>query len=701
MTPTPSGPLSRLGLNLNPPVPFDSGWGPLFWAVLVGIPVSIILLYFLKLRRKPLQVPSTFLWQRSIEDLHVNSLFQRLRRNLLLFLQLLAVFLVIMALLGPQVRGVTNVGQRYILAIDNSASMSATDVRPNRLEEAKRRALEIVDVMGPSDLAMVISFADTAEVVSSYTANTTQLRERIEAIRPARSTTSLLEALQVASGLANPSRQFGEGQVAGEVQPPKLIIYTDGGFSDVEGFSLGNLQPELVVIGEPAPGDTDPAAPPSNNLAVLAFQAAENEERPGMIQLFGRVHSYRTEDVATTARLFRHDPTEPIGDGRLIDAVEVEIPAGETSSFLFEINDPGVSGLEVRLDVEDDLELDDRAFAAIGRPRQAQVLVVTSGNRYLMNALTTATIGQAARIAEAPPDDLESAELSRALAAGQFDLVIFDRVAPEDHPASNTLYFGALPPGELREQAKRVEGPIILDWDIGHPMLSYIQDLSVVLAREALVVEEPPPGSQALIRTDRGTLAFVRPRQSYSDAVVGFSLFDENQEFNTDWHVKRSYPLFLYNTLRHLGNVRSSIAEEIHRPGAPIALRADPEVQRLRVLPPEGRAVEIERSSQGTFPYHNADRPGLYRVEWDGEIRTLFAVNLFDPRESDIAPRGLVPEDASAAEAERLSVRIGYERLQGTRERAPDRKEWWWALALAALGVLLVEWYIYNRRVYI
>ena len=69
----------------GPPYEFASPLGPLAWAVLLGIPVGVIALYFLKLRRRPVQVPSTLLWRRSLEDIHVNSLFQRLRRNLLLF----------------------------------------------------------------------------------------------------------------------------------------------------------------------------------------------------------------------------------------------------------------------------------------------------------------------------------------------------------------------------------------------------------------------------------------------------------------------------------------------------------------------------------------------------------------------------------------------------------------------------------------
>ena len=61
------------------------------WSLLAAIPPAIVLLYFLKLRRVPLQVPSTFLWHKSIEDLHVNSIWQRLRQSILLLLQILLI----------------------------------------------------------------------------------------------------------------------------------------------------------------------------------------------------------------------------------------------------------------------------------------------------------------------------------------------------------------------------------------------------------------------------------------------------------------------------------------------------------------------------------------------------------------------------------------------------------------------------------
>ena len=43
---------------------------PWQWALLAAVPPAIIALYFLKLKREPLEVPSTYLWHKSIEDLH-------------------------------------------------------------------------------------------------------------------------------------------------------------------------------------------------------------------------------------------------------------------------------------------------------------------------------------------------------------------------------------------------------------------------------------------------------------------------------------------------------------------------------------------------------------------------------------------------------------------------------------------------------
>src|SRR5688572_11541359 len=156
---------------------------PWHWAALAAVPPAIVLLYFLKLERLPMQVPSTYLWSRTIEDLHVNSIWQRLRQSLLLFLQLLLILLAILACLRPGWRSSKPKDSRIIYLIDSSASMSATDIAPTRLDEAKRRAIQLIDQMESGDVAMVISFSDRAVVEQSFTDNRGLLRQKVNRIK--------------------------------------------------------------------------------------------------------------------------------------------------------------------------------------------------------------------------------------------------------------------------------------------------------------------------------------------------------------------------------------------------------------------------------------------------------------------------------------------------------------------------------------
>ncbi len=681
------------------------------WAVLAAIPAGILALYFLKLRRRPVQVSSTMLWRRSLEDLHVNSLFQRLRRNLLLFLQLLAVALAMFALAGPRMRGFATPGQRWILLVDNSASMSATDVRPSRLAQAQKEAEQAIDNMQRGDLAMIIAFSDRARVVSNYTGNKTLLRQRLRAISPSQGTTNLRDALTVASGLANPAsdlaaRALPQGQIAVKsMVPPRLMIYTDGGFPDVSDFSVGNLLPEVVVIGPaspPAPSarpGTPSPSPPSDNVGILALQTASNPESPGQFQVFGRIHNYRSDPAAIEARLFRHDLANPGASPTLIDAVALDLAPQADRAFQFDLADVGAAALEVRIAPGDALAVDDRAFTTFGNPRKARVLLATSGNRYLLDFLQAPSLADLVDLVVVTPEQLDSEATAQEAAAGRYDLVIYDGIRPASAPEANALYFGVLPPGDVFGTPREVEAPIILDWNTTHPLLQYLRDLSLVRIAKATIVDLPP-GATSLIEGNSGPLAFAMPRAGFTDVVIGFRLMD-GKNFNSDWQVRTSYPLFLLNVIRNLGNPRESSGDEIQRPGDTIPLRVDAHVETLQLTGPSGQTERLARGAQGTFLVNSARQIGLYRASWPPDREQVFALNLFDARESDIAPRGLAPEGIPPDQADDYLIKIGNTAVKGVAQAQPALKQWWKPLAIAVLGVLLLEWYIYNRRVYV
>ena len=257
------------------------------WIVLGCIPPLILFLYFLKLRRQPVQVPSTYLWRRTIEDLHVNSLWQKLRQSLLLFLQLLIVFLVIMACLRPGWHGETLVGDRFVFIIDTSASMNATDMAPTRLEYAKKQAIAYVDQMGAGNVAMVISVSDSSRVEQPYTPDRRALRRAIEGIKPTNNRSDISQALRSAAALANPGHSSNAADQSdqtiriAEPKPAKMIIFSDGGYETIPQFFLQNLTAEYIPVGKET----------ATNVGIVGFTAQRNPEKPDQVQAFARLEN--------------------------------------------------------------------------------------------------------------------------------------------------------------------------------------------------------------------------------------------------------------------------------------------------------------------------------------------------------------------------------------------------------------------------
>ena len=165
-------------------------WSGFF--LLVGIVPPLLLMYFLKLRRRTLPISSTLLWFTSTEDLQANSPFQRLRRNLLLLLQLIVLLLLVLAVMQPRMEGRSGAGGRTVLMIDRSGSMAATDGDPQdgtRLEIAKELARDAIDRLHPGGLfssgdgeTMILAFGGEAEIMQPFTDSRIQLLDAIDRI---------------------------------------------------------------------------------------------------------------------------------------------------------------------------------------------------------------------------------------------------------------------------------------------------------------------------------------------------------------------------------------------------------------------------------------------------------------------------------------------------------------------------------------
>lgn len=705
---------------------FRNTLSPAQWAVLAAVPPAILALYFLKLKRAPLEVPSTYLWRKSIEDLRVNSLWQRLRQSLLLLLQLLVVTLAILAVLRPGWQGTKLTGGKLIFLVDNSASMSTSDgegdgaVSESRLVAAKGHVAGLIDQMDSSMSAMIASFAGEPAVVQPFTNNRRLLRERLDTIEPTVASTDLKGALELASGLASPAKAQADGGAEGDApagaekaeadvrpeKPATLFIFSDGRFGDVKDFALGNLDPVYVPIGSDQ----------THNLAITALETRRSESDAGKLQAFVQAANY--SDKATDAVI------ELRRGKRLVDARKLTIPAGEITGATFPIGEAAVNAeggegegvLEARLSSEalaiskDQLKVDDIAYAAINNSQASRVLLVTSGNIAVEQALVTGRAGRLGDVTVEPPSFLESNSYETRANAGTYDLIIYDRCAPKAAPRSNTVYIGVLPPGEAWRASPSLQPltpnpslsvPQIIDWNRSHPLLANVELGNFDIVESLLLT--PPAGATALVEASEGPIIAVAPRDTYEDVVLGFPILveiDGALQRNTDWINRLSFPTFWLNTLEYFA-ARQTVGDRSLHPGEAIELRPlSPATESIIVTSPSGKAETLRRRGEQPFVYRLTDELGVYRVTEGGRETRRFAVNLFDPAESDVRVRtGETPEEAEQALV--ASIKIGDLDIAASAGATPARHELWRALLIAALCLLVVEWWIYHRRVYL
>ncbi|MAT70598.1 MAG: hypothetical protein CMJ58_13855 [Planctomycetaceae bacterium] len=661
---------------------------------MIAVPLAIFALYFLKLKRQPLEVPSTYLWTKVIEDLHVNSLWQRLRQSLLLFLQLALVALAILALLRPGWEGERLDGAKFIFLVDNSASMSAADAEAgSRLAAAKQRIAALIDQLESDMSAMLISFADEPDVVQEFTNNKRLLREGLDRIQPTATATRVRGALELADGFANPGRitveSAGAEFDATEQDPVDLFILSDGRFGSVEGFSLGNLTPQYLPIGTFQ----------ARNLALTALSTGRNEVRPDEQQAFVQAANFSDEEQTVVIELNR--------DGALVDATEVTIPPGSTAGATFNLGVVDSGWLRASLTppagFNDALALDNAAYAVLDPQRDARVLLVTPGNPALEFALSTDRARRLAQVEKVDPSVLATDEYRNDALTDKYDLIIYDQCAPDEMPQANTLLIGRVPPTEEWQEgasAERAGVPQIIDWQRSHPLLNLVEMGNVLLVDSFTV--KPPAGGLALIDSTAGPIAAIAPRDSYEDAVLGFEIVgadDEGMTINTNWPRMTSFPNFALNVLEYLAAGGADAPAQSTRPGQPVELTLRETRNDLSVVKPDGTSRPVEAPSRGKFIYNDADRPGVYELRSGSEVIRRFAVNLFDRQESDVALRGRQSDEETLPTVEALQ--IGYTEVAAASLQTPVRKELWKPLLLLALVILLVEWYIYNRRVYI
>jgi Ca-activated chloride channel family protein len=664
-----------------------------FWTAALVVP-ALLILYFLKLRRREQLVPSTLLWKRAVQDLQVNAPFQRLRKNLLLLLQLLVLLAAIFALARPIVETTVSDEESVVLLIDRSASMNTREGADSRLDLAKEQAVRLVKTLNrssgrwfsfgqvePKTRVMVIAFADRAQVVSPFTTNTSELVDLIRNIELTDGATNMREALELAEAYLAPPTMTTDNTPVPAESPSKLVLISDGGVADIGKLVLKTGTMELLKIGETR-----------DNVGITTLRTRRNYERPEILDVFLQVQNFGPEPALTDVSLYVDGVLSAVKsvrlDGRPAEedkaAADEEAPTpespltGTATSLSFELALDRAAIVEARISRDDALPVDDRAYAVVPPPRKLHVLLVSAKNQFLESVLAGLPLE---RLQYLTPGAYEAASDSEIQVDGQsvYDVVILDQHDSSRLPMGNYLFIDALPQIDEIKSTAELGPHMLMWWDETHPVLRHVA-LDFVHIAEGKVLEVPPE-AETLIEGPRGPVLTRYAKDGRHYLILSFSIK------MSDWVIKPSFPVFVYNALRYLGSGGATTEQGAARPGEALRIPLPAGTEQAQLTRPDGSKVTVRAEAGRPARYAGTHRVGVYRVEPAVEGRGSFAVNLELPAESDIAPRG--------------NLKIGTQEVAqvgGVRTATPEI--WRWFVG-AALLIALFEWYIYNRRVMI
>lgn len=625
---------------------------PLALLLLALIP-PVIALYLLKLRRQDHVVSSTYLWQRFVRDIEANAPWQKLRRNLLLLVQILFLLLLILALARPTTSAEGLAGQVVVLILDTSASLAAADGGdngPTRLDAAKTAARELIANLPDNARVTVIAAAGgNAETLASASQDRRQVLNAINAV----------EITSLDSNL-NPALTLAEAVVARE-PGADIVLLSDGAVQVPQRLST---PVRLMPVGQSGA-----------NQAITALSITPN--RTGAATLFVQISNY--SDQPAQRRLVLSV------DGAAFTAFELTIPAGGHAEQSIENLPAAAQVVEAALAPAgtDYLALDDRAWVVARSTEPVRATLVTSGNFFLqtaLNLLRNQPLAPSLELTVISPEDWPANDQPATL-------TIFDSTVPDSLPPGNLLFIAppAPIPG-LFEITGQVSNPTPQPVTPADPLLQNV-DLSTTQILTTSVLS-PTRWGRAVVaaKTQSNSPAFPLLLAGESEgrriALLAFSLQQ------SDLPLRPAFPILIANLVNYLAPGSGLFIPAALSPGQALSLSLPARVEQVRLTSPAGADLALPVQA-GKVNLPPLSQPGLYRLTFESEggaaNSSQFAVNFFDPQESTIAPRRALELTSPAApNPDSVTLPSAYQ-------------EWWWPLAVGALLLLVIEWLVYQR----
>ena len=553
------------------------------WAVwfLAGLPL-IVLLYLLKVRRRPAVVSTLIFWQKVVQEHRRRALFQRLRSLLSLLLHLLIFALIVAALARPTFDHFVHDGTSTVLVIDTRARMNA--VEPDgvtRFAKAIQAALlQTRDASATRQFAL-LAIGPQPAVLLPFTGNERTLRETLEKLQPTD-----------AGGVADPAFALAKDLLATRRGERRTMVFTD---RKVEA-------PEEITF--------QTVGSARDNAAIVRFSARPLPASPSTSEVFLEVRNFSNQPLKANLEL-RYDE-------KLLDVKPLSLEANGKQTLIFpSLPRPGANArgqFTATLDHADALACDNVARLWLPPPRPVRVLLFSNGNVFLEKALSADPSVSYEVLA---PDAWDAA------LAAKFDVVVFDTFVPTPLPPGNCFFLQRTPFNA--EGATPLEQPVLTGIDSTHPTLRLL-DFNQTTILRAFPLALPPPTPEwtytAPLTAFEQALLVVGERRGNPPqriAALGLDLTA------TDLPLRIAFPLLITNTVHWLAGTTNE---------ATAGLRAG-EILLLA----EGEKIALEPAVAGQFqPMRNGFYP-LVRGSRSGWL----AVNTFDEAEADLRGSTLSP----------------------------------------------------------
>ncbi len=603
-----------------------------FALLMATLSVPLLLLYFLKVRRRQMRVSSLLLWAPALRDREASTFFQRLQRDPLLILQLLALLALTVALARPAVNVMGQGAKRVAIVMDSSASMKATDVSPSRFVQAQRAALGLLGRLGEGAEVMVIEAGVQPKVLVPFTREHDRVSAGIRSMEAHNLPNRLPEGLRTARALVGPDPRA------------EIHVFTDGAHPDAIKAQGDDVRVRWTGTGLR-----------SHNVGITSLAVRRSYFGAYNSQAFFSVGNFSGERQTLSLKLTLDD--EVLAERTL--TLDPQVRRAVTVPF----SEQRGGVLKLKLDVSDDLDADNTAYAVMPPPRTISVLLVSPGNLFLEKVLKT---DPQVQLEVRKPDAYQGGMEG-------FDVVVVDSVSPQKLGNGRFVLVNTVPADVPLEVLGRLDNPTIMDWDRSHPIMRQI-DFAKVTMEDAMRVR-PLAAGKTLVEAVGGPLIYALEERDRKALFFGFDLF------RSDFPLRVAFPLMLSKGLRWLHPAGLDQASLQLQAGQPILLPVEHGVTSATVRTPSGRSVRAQ-VNRGMASFTDTDEVGIYAVV-TGRGETRVAVNLMNGDESDLTPQAL-PSFVESARPESSPVLI-------------VRELWPFFVALA-LVLFALEGFLYWRR---